>query len=121
MKSLSVDSFHAVLFSRKWDACVSFYRDILGFAVVDEKSGFVEFEVASRSRIGLIQSERYSVSEKNEYPFILSFRVENVEEAHKILSMKCSGVTAVKQHSWGARLFEIKDPEGRRLEFWTPQ
>ena len=121
MKSLSVDSFHTVLFSRKWDACVSFYRDILGFAVVDEKSGFVEFEVASDSRIGLIQSERCSDPVRNEYSFILSFRVENVEEIHKILSMKCSRVSAVKRHSWGARLFEVKDPEGRRLEFWTPQ
>jgi len=121
MKSLSVESFHTVLFCSDWDACVAFYRDILEFPVVDERSGFMEFQVTRTSRIGLIQSRRDSASKKKNSSFILSFRVGNVEELHKILSVQGREVTSVKEHSWSARLFELTDPEGRRLEFWTPQ
>jgi catechol 2,3-dioxygenase-like lactoylglutathione lyase family enzyme len=119
MRPLSVDSFHTVLFCRKWDACVQFYRDILEFIPVDEKPGFVEFQVVPGSHIGLLKYVGKHVS-KNNASFILSFRVENLEEFHKSLSARCEGVTAVKQHPWGARIFELRDPEERRLEFWTP-
>jgi len=121
MNPLSVESFHTVLFCRKWDACVSFYRDVLGFKVVDTKPGFVEFEVAPRSRIGLLKPSGDSATEYSDTSFILSFRVSNAEKIHKILSERSKEVTSVKQHSWGARLFELRDPDGRRLEFWTPQ
>jgi catechol 2,3-dioxygenase-like lactoylglutathione lyase family enzyme len=120
MRPLSVDSFHTVLFCRKWDVCVNFYRDILGFAVVDEKPGFVEFQVAPGSRFGLLKSPENSALKKNNTSFILSFRVADAKEVHKILSGRCKGVTAVKRHSWGAHVFELRDPEERRLEFWTP-
>jgi len=116
---MSVESFHTVLFCRKWDECVDFYRDILGFTVVDEKPGFVEFEVAPGSRIGLLNSS--GNNDLKNISFILSFRVGDLEGFHKILSARCKGVTAVRQHPWGARVFELQDPEERRLEFWIPQ
>jgi catechol 2,3-dioxygenase-like lactoylglutathione lyase family enzyme len=116
MNSFSVDSFHTVLFCRKWEVCVSFYRDILGFKEVDIKPGFVEVQVAPGSQIGLLRSS------KNSDPgcVILSFRVRDVDRLHDSLSTICKEVTAVKPHPWGARIFELRDPEGRRLEFWTP-
>jgi catechol 2,3-dioxygenase-like lactoylglutathione lyase family enzyme len=121
MKPLPVEKFHTVLFCRKWKACVAFYRDVLGFEVVDSNPRFVEFQVTPGARIGLLKPTGKSVLEDTSASCILSFRVENVEKIHKILSARCKEATAVKQHSWGARLFELRDPEGRRLEFWTPQ
>ena len=121
MNPLSVESFHTVLFCRKWDACVSFYRDALGFEVVDTKPGFVEFQIAPGSHISLLRQTGNDKSDDPDSSFILSFRVEDVEEIHKTLSARCTGLTAVKQHPWGARLFELRDPEERRLEFWAPQ
>jgi len=121
MKTMLVESFHTVLFCRKWDACVDFYRDIMGFTAVDEKPGFVEFEVAPGSRIGLLKSSGNCALKNKDTSFILSFRVGDLEEFHKIFSARCKGVTAVRQHSWGARVFELRDPEERRLEFWMPQ
>ena len=121
MKSLSIESFHTVLFCCRWDACVAFYQGVLGFPVVDQKPGFVEFEVTPCSRIGLIKSSGKAVSKKNGSSLVLSFRIGNIEEIHKILLMKCGKTSDVKQHPWGARVFEVRDPEGRRLEFWAPQ
>ena len=121
MKKLAVESYHTVLFCRKWDACVSFYRDILGFEVVDTRTGFVEVQVTPDSRIGLLRSGKEDDPANSDSTLILSFRVGDVDKIHKILSARCKEVTAVKKHPWGARLFELRDPEERRLEFWTPQ
>jgi len=58
---------------------------------------------------------------KDDTRFILSFRVGNIEEAHRNLAARCGEIAAIRHHPWGARLFELRDPEKRRLEFWTPQ
>jgi len=121
MNPISVESFHTILRCRKWDACVSFYRDTLGFEVVYTRPGFVELQIAAGSRIGLIKQNRKNEPKNPDASVILSFRVENVEKAYEILAMRCKGALEVRQHPWGARLFELRDPEGRRLEFWTPQ
>ena len=118
-KTLAVESFHTVLFCLKWDACVSFYRDVLGFAVVDEKPGFVELEVTADSRIGLIRASGKRALPDNASQPILSFRVDNAELAHRMLSARGASATAMRRHPWGAYLFELRDPDQRRLEFWT--
>jgi catechol 2,3-dioxygenase-like lactoylglutathione lyase family enzyme len=117
MNPISIESFHTILYCRKWDTCVSFYRDILGFEEVDTKPGFIEVQVNPGSRIGLLRSGKKS----NPGGIILTFRVGDVDEMHNRLSARNADVSAVKLHPWGARLFALRDPEGRRLEFWTPQ
>lgn len=114
MYPVSIESFHAVLFCRKWDACVSFYRDVLGFETVDARQGFIEVQVTPESRIGLIRH----AEEKRNDSFLLTFRVVDLDGIHAFLSERCSSVSEIKRHSWGADLFELRDPEGRRLEFW---
>jgi catechol 2,3-dioxygenase-like lactoylglutathione lyase family enzyme len=117
MNPISIVSFHAILYCRKWDACVSFYRDILGFEEADIKPGFTEVQVNPGSRIGLLRSAKNDDSRG----IILTFRVGDVDKMHDRLSARCTDVSAIKLHPWGARLFSLRDPEGRRLEFWTPQ
>ena len=119
MKTLHVESFHTVLFCLKWDACVAFYRDVLGLAVVDEKPGFVEFEVTAESRIGLIRAVGNKALAGHASQPVLSFRVENAERVHRMLSARGASATAMRKHPWGAYLFELRDPDERRLEFWT--
>lgn len=119
MNPFKVESFHTILLCSKWDASVTFYREILQFGVVDEKPGFVEFEVAEGSRIGLIRASGGRSKGDVPIPLVLSFRVDDIEKIHRILSGRCKTITAIKEHPWGAFVFELKDPEGRRLEFWT--
>lgn len=119
MKKLEIKSFHTVLFCLKWDACVAFYQDVLGLAIVDEKPGFVEFEVTEDSRIGLIRSTGNKALAGNVSQPVLSFRVENAELTHRMLSARGASATAMRKHPWGAYLFELRDPDQRRLEFWT--
>ena len=50
---LPVGSLHTVLICDTWEACISFYRDTLGFPVVYERERFVESEVTPSARIGI--------------------------------------------------------------------
>jgi catechol 2,3-dioxygenase-like lactoylglutathione lyase family enzyme len=119
MSALAVESFHTVLSCRNWEECVTFYRDFLGFRTVDSKPGFVEVEVSPGACIGLIRSAGDDNSENRAFALVLTFRVANLEKAHEILSARCQGVTEIMRHPWGARLFKMRDPEGRPLEIWT--
>ena len=121
MNRLPVESFHTILPCRRWDACVSFYRDVLEFEAVDIRPGFIELEVAPGSRLGLLRRAKCDNPESRDDSVILTFRVGDVDKIHNILSARCEEISQVKSHPWGARLFELRDPEGRRLEFWTPQ
>ena len=115
-----IESMHTVLYCQKWQECVSFYRDTLGFPVALENQVFSELQSGPGSFIGLINARRSkrrtSCTHDN---YLLSFRVSDVELLHEVLQKKWKGVAALKDHPWGARLFELHDPEGRRLEFWS--
>jgi hypothetical protein len=49
----------------------------------------------------------------------LTFRVANLEKAHEHLAAQREEVSEIIDHPWGARLFKMQDPEGRRLEIWA--
>lgn len=114
-----VEGFHTILICRNWEECVAFYRDLLEFRVVESKPGFVEVEVAPGAYIGLIRSTRDDNSENRDSSLILTFRVANLDKVHEIISVLCRGVTEIIEHPWGARLFKMRDPEGRPLEIWS--
>ena len=118
---LRVSSFHTVLFCEKWEECVSFYRDVLGFRIVEKRDRFVEFEVTGGARIGILRPLHPDAREPDHEPVILSFRVSNIEETHADLKMRFSRLPAVREHPWGAMVFELRDPEGWRLEFWSSE
>lgn len=117
---LPVLSFHTVLYCRKWTECIAFYRDILGFPVVFENDLFVELETAQGARIGLLDAARSSRGKESPAGFLLSFRVADIQRAHDLLCARLPNLPKPARHPWGALLFEFQDPDGRRLEFWSP-
>jgi catechol 2,3-dioxygenase-like lactoylglutathione lyase family enzyme len=119
MSILSVDGFHTILLCRNWEECVTFYRDILGFKTVDSKPGFIEVEVAQGAHIGLIRRSKDDDMGNIAFGLILTFRVANLEKVHASLAALSQCVTEIMVHPWGARLFKMRDPEGRPLEIWT--
>jgi len=118
-RELSVKSLDTVLYCGKWNECVSFYRDVLGFPVVFANDILVEVEPVTGARIGLMDAGRTRWPASRGDSFILSFRVSDIEETHQFLQKNYAGIGELKDHPWGARLFEIRDPEARRIEFWS--
>jgi len=115
-----VTSLHAVLLCRDLEACVRFYRDGLGFPVTDRKTGFVEVQVTPGARIGLLAERRPPAAGAPEQRLLLSFRVEDVQETRRALASRGLDPPAVRVHPWGDRILELRDPQGTRLEFWSP-
>ena len=118
MNTLSIEAFHTILLCRKWEECVTFYRDLLGFQQVDSKPGFIEVEVTPGARLGLIRRIKGSDAEDLDSALVLTFRVSDLEKAHETLASRCQGVTEIMRHPWGERLFKMWDPDGRPLEIW---
>ncbi len=119
MDPIQVRSFHAILYCRNWDACVAFYTGVLGFGVADSRNGFVEVQVNPASRIGLIRRPPESCPEDPAAAVVLTFLVEDLDGARAAVASRWGRVSTVRRHPWGARLFDLKDPDGRRLEVWT--
>lgn len=113
-------SLHTILYCKEWARCVSFYRDVLLFPVVYSNRLFVEFEPVRGACIGLIDAARSRRGSASRDGTLLSFCVRDLEKAHAFISQRCPGVSEIRAHPWGARLFDLEDPEGRRLEFWSP-
>lgn len=117
---LPVRSLHTVLLSEKWEECVSFYKDVLGFPVVYERERFVEFRVAAHAHIGILRPLRSNAPTPGHEDVILSICVDDIERTRAELEPRFPGLPAVTKHPWGPRVFEFRDPEGRRIEFWSP-
>ncbi len=50
----------------------------------------------------------------------LTLEVDDIEEAHRYLSEVGLNPPPIREHAWGARVIHIYDPEGNRIEFWSP-
>ena len=116
---LPIMSCHTILYCRKWRECTSFYRDVLGFPVVFDNNILTELEPAPNVRIGLMDVSRTKRTVTAPGTIVLSFRVANVEKAYDLLREKCKGAVEQKDHRSGAQVVELKDPEGRMIEFWS--
>ncbi len=121
MALLPVESLHTVLICEKWEECVSFYKDVLGFPIVYERDRFVEFEVTPGARIGILRPLDPDTPKPSKERVILSLCVPDIEEAHAKLSTLYPDLPTIRKHPWGPRLFEFRDPEGWRIEFWSKE
>jgi len=116
---LGIETFHTVLYCRRWAESVAFYRDVLDLPVVFENPLFVELRAAPGACIGLLDASRTRDPGVEPRGVLLSFRVADVEETRARLRDRGVRVGEAGDHPWGARLFELQDPDGRRVEFWA--
>ena len=115
---LPIMTCHTILYCRKWKECVSFYRDVLGFPVVFDNNILVELESAPNVRLGLMDVSRTKRNITAPENIVLSFRVTNIEEVYNLLREKYNEAVEWKRR-WDAQVVELKDPEGRMVEFWS--
>ena len=104
-----------ILGTERFDACVSFYRDILGLQTWFEKKdllclhfgdGYLMIETG-----GVARDQR---KPNNENPTMLRFNVKNVKAAATALRER--GVTVnIKQFDWGM-VGTFHDPDGNACE-----
>ena len=118
MKSLKFKLANIILYCKKWEETVEFYRDVLGLEVRFSKGWFVEFYLNESSCLSVADEKHASVKSSDGGGITISLNVEDIEVCRA--SMVKAGVnpSLIKEHPWGAFVFMFHDPEGNRLEMW---
>jgi catechol 2,3-dioxygenase-like lactoylglutathione lyase family enzyme len=107
-----------ILYCRRWDAMVRFYRDRLLLPVIFSTDWFVEFRLTDESRLSIADEARASVKSKGNGGVTLALQVADIEAAREHAETMGLEPTAIRKHPWDARLFYVFDPEGHRIEIW---
>ena len=113
-------SINTILYCRKWRETVDFYRDRLGFRVSFEADWFIEFQASNTGFLSIADERRARVRSASGDGVTITLRVESADLTHERLEAAGLEVGPVQTHPWGARLFRFRDPEGHRLEIWSP-
>lgn len=99
-----------ILYTEKYEECVSFYRDKIELPIMFEKENLTCFDFAGSYLMvetGGIASKEKDISQN---PTILRFDVQNFDESVDFLRGKNIDVD-VQVHDWGT-VGEFSDPDG---------
>jgi catechol 2,3-dioxygenase-like lactoylglutathione lyase family enzyme len=110
-----------ILYCQKWPEMVIFYREKLQLPVTFTSDWFVEFEVGATARLSVADERRAKVKSSHGGGITLALEVESANAAWADLHNRGLVLEPVRDHPWGARAFYFYDPEGYRLEIWSPK
>ena len=116
----SINRTNTILYCRRWKETVTFYRDRLSLEVAFETDWLVEFKLTSTSFLSVADQSRTTLSSAGGDGITLSFQVEKLEAIHRAFTREGLAPTAIRSQVMGADVFYLQDPEGTRIEFWTP-
>jgi len=114
---LKIRRANTILYCRRWQATVAFYRDILELEINLETDWFTEFHIAAGSYVSIADAKRTTIEPAGGRGITLSFQVSDMNTARE--QLQAAGIEASEiRQVWGAQAFYIQDPEGHRIEFW---
>ena len=111
---------NTILYCDKWSETVAFYAKQLGLPVTYQSSWFVEFALSETARVSVADASRTTVKSAAGKGITLSLQMDNLESVWKNLRNAGVTPTAIKDHPMQARVFYFFDPEGYRIEIWSP-
>jgi catechol 2,3-dioxygenase-like lactoylglutathione lyase family enzyme len=113
-----IKAANTILYCRKWEETVRFYRDQLKLPVTFSTDWFVEFSLNGSTRLSIANEKRASIKTSRGKGITLSWEVDRVEREWADVQKNGLEPTPIQKHPWGARVFYLFDPEGTRIEFW---
>ncbi len=117
---MDIKTANTILYCRKWKETVAFYKTQLKLQVATSLEWFVEFKLNETSRLSIADEARASIDSNRGAGITITMQVDDIETTHLYLNEAGLNPTPIKDHAWGARVIHIYDPEGHRLEFWSP-
>jgi catechol 2,3-dioxygenase-like lactoylglutathione lyase family enzyme len=117
--NFSLKSMNTILYCRRWQETVDFYRHKLQFPVTFESDWFVEFGLTPTSHLSVADERRATIKSSSGAGLTLTFQVADADQAWQELQGRGLNLGPLKDHAWGARVFYFFDPEGHRLEIWS--
>lgn len=109
---------NTILYCSNWEASIRFYRDGLGLPTAMANEWFVEFVVTDTARLSLADEQRATIKCSGGAGLTLTLQVDDLEAAWARAVDAGIGPTDVQDHPWGAKVFYLYDPDGRRIEVW---
>jgi catechol-2,3-dioxygenase len=115
---MKIKAANTILYCKKWQETVDFYRNGLKLLVISSNEWFVEFKLNEMSRLSVANEARTSVKSGDGKGITISLQVADVEQLRTELIEAGITPTQVKE-VWGSKAIYVHDPEGNRLEFWS--
>ena len=114
---MKIKAANTILYCKKWQETVNFYRNGLKLLVISSNDWFVEFKLNEMSRLSVANEARTSIDSNNGKGITISLQVADIDQTRIELIEAGITPTPIKE-VWGSKAMYIHDPEGNRLEFW---
>ena len=113
-----IKTTNTILYCRKWEETVEFYRDHLRLPVSFSTDWFVEFCLNPSSRLSVADENRASIKSCSGKGITLALEVGDIDKAWENIDKVGLDPTEIRRHAWNAKVFYLFDPEGHRIEIW---
>lgn len=117
---MDIKTANMILYCKKWKEMFAFYKTQLGLLITISRGWFVEFKLNEGARLSIADEARTSIDSNDGKGLTITMEVDDIEATHSYLNEVGLNPTPIKDQTWGARVIHIYDPEGNRLEFWSP-
>ena len=119
---LEILTTNTIIYCKQWTRTREFYGEVLGLEERFRKDDwFVEYTLFNGSCLSIADAARCTVKPSGGAGLTLSFQIENLMALFVFLKGKQVEPTPIRENSWRAPFFFIRDPENTRIEFWTLQ
>ncbi len=116
---MTVERANTILYCRRFHETLAFYEEGLGLRVLTRRDWFVEFHLGPDSALSIADERRATIRSAEGRGVTISLRVRDAARTRD--ELVAAGLEpAPMRRSWGSPAFFIHDPEGHRLEVWSP-
>lgn len=115
---MRIRTANTILYCRKWEETVRFYRDHLNLTINFSTDWFVEFSLITTSRLSIADEKHACIESCDGKGITLSYEVENIDNAWEFAEKAGLKPSMIRKHPWDAKVFYLFDPEGHRIEIW---
>ena len=115
---MKIKAANTILYCKRWQETVDFYRNGLKLLVISSNDWFVEFKLNEMSRLSVANETRTSIKSGDGKGITISLQVSDIEQTRAELLDAGITPTPIKE-VWGSKAIYVRDPEGNRLEFWA--
>ncbi|MGA9276857.1 VOC family protein [Ilumatobacter sp.] len=116
---MKLDRTNTILYCSTWDETVDFYRDVIGLETSFENDWFVEFALGPGAFLSIADTARATIPSAHGAGITLGWQVTDLDVERTRLVDRGVACTPIAQR-WGARTTYLLDPEGNRIELWSP-
>lgn len=85
-----------------------------------ENDWLVEFRLSTTAFLSVADQSRTTISSAEGEGITISLQIDGLKSTHRYLTDIGLSPTAIRTQIMGGDVFYVFDPEGNRIEFWSP-